>query len=107
MIARMMEQTIDKREDGDALRHTELASHLRNEIADGLYDVGERFPTELELKIRFGVGRHTVREALKVLVEEGLIHRRRKLGSVGLRGNLCNNTRQGFFGCDGKQMIST
>ena len=46
--------------------------------------MGARFPGEEELQKRFGVGRHTVREALKMLAAEGYIDRRRKSGTVVL-----------------------
>ena len=69
---------------GLSLRHRDLADILSREIASGTPPVGERFPTEHELVARFGVGRHTVREALKLLTEQGLLGRRRKTGTVVL-----------------------
>ena len=65
-------------------RHRELADVLIKDIETRKYRVGERFPTELDIQQRFGVGRHTAREALKILAEYGLIGRRRKTGSVVL-----------------------
>ncbi|WP_170216721.1 GntR family transcriptional regulator [Allostella humosa] len=67
-----------------ASRHIALAAELTEEIAAGVYPVGGRFPTEQELQERFAVGRHTVREALKVMAEQGLLWRRRKTGTVVL-----------------------
>jgi len=61
-----------------------LAEQLADEIAKGEYAGGTRFPTEYDLKKRFGVGRHTVREALKTLREQGLVTRRRKVGTTVL-----------------------
>lgn len=46
--------------------------------------MGGRFPTEQDLQIRFNLGRHTIREALKVLTEQGILGRRRKTGTVVL-----------------------
>lgn len=66
------------------LRPAALAAALTQEIAAAVFPVGARFPTESELQARFGVGRHTVREALKMLTEQGLVGRRRKTGSVVL-----------------------
>jgi GntR family transcriptional regulator len=66
------------------LNHAALAEFLAAEIAKGDYLVGDRFPTEIELQERFKVGRHTIREALKVLTENGMLGRRRKTGSVVL-----------------------
>lgn len=65
-------------------RHAVIAGALAAEIAAGRYPVGGRFPTEHELQAQFGVGRHTVREALKTLTEQGLLGRRRKTGTVVL-----------------------
>lgn len=65
-------------------RHHALAETLAEEIGAAAYPVGGRFPTEADLRARFGVGRHTVREALKILAEQGLIGRRRKTGTVVL-----------------------
>jgi DNA-binding GntR family transcriptional regulator len=65
-------------------RHAALAGTLSAEVATGLYPVGSRFPTEQDLQQRFGVGRHTIREALKILTEQGLLGRRRKTGTVVL-----------------------
>lgn len=61
-----------------------IAGELAAEIGDRHYSVGSRFPTEPELRDRFGVGRHTIREALKLLTEQGLVGRRRKTGTFVL-----------------------
>jgi GntR family transcriptional regulator len=61
-----------------------VSTILAAEIAAGVYPVGGRFPTEFDLQARFGVGRHSIREALKILTEQGLIGRQRKTGSVVL-----------------------
>ena len=65
-------------------RHADLAAELTAEITSGRYAVGEKFPTEQELQARFGIGRHTVREALKMMTEQGLLGRRRKTGTTVL-----------------------
>jgi DNA-binding GntR family transcriptional regulator len=72
------------RPSNSGLRHRDLADLLSAEIASGVPPVGERFPTEFELVQRFDVGRHTIREALKLLTEQGLLGRRRKTGTVVL-----------------------
>lgn len=66
------------------LRHADVHAELIRELTAGLYPVGGRFPGEEELQKRFGVGRHTVREALKTLADQGYIDRRRKSGTVVL-----------------------
>jgi len=66
---------------GNSSRISSIADQLALEISAGEYPVGKRFPTDAELQDRFSVGRHTVREALKVLAEQGLVGRRRKTGT--------------------------
>ncbi|MEM8580443.1 MAG: phosphonate metabolism transcriptional regulator PhnF [Pseudomonadota bacterium] len=61
-----------------------IAATLRNAIADGHYPEGSRLPTEAELAGRFGVNRHTIRHALKQLIEDGLVHSRRGAGTYVL-----------------------
>jgi GntR family transcriptional regulator len=64
------------------LRHWDVAAALRQDIARGRYPVGERLPTELQLVDTFAVSRHTLREALRAVTEEGLISRRPRAGSI-------------------------
>ncbi len=64
-----------------------IVQTLAAEVAQGAFRVGDRFPTESELGERFGVGRHTVREALKRLTEQGMIGRRRKADTFVLASN--------------------
>jgi len=63
-------------------RYWEFADTLRNQITAGEFAVGDKMPTEEELCGRFKCTRYTIREALKVLTEEGLISRRPRAGSV-------------------------
>jgi GntR family transcriptional regulator len=55
---------------------------LKNEILNGAYTIGEQLPTEDRLRSRFGVSRHTVREALRQLRDDGLIVSRQGLGTT-------------------------
>lgn len=70
--------------EGGTTRTQVIAAELSAEIAAAKYPVGARFATEPELQVRFEVGRHTVREALKLLTEQGLLGRRRKTGTFVL-----------------------
>jgi DNA-binding GntR family transcriptional regulator len=65
-------------------RYKELRQILADEIADGTFAVGGKFPTEYELCERFGVSRHTVREALRALEDQGLLSRQAGLGTTVL-----------------------
>lgn len=58
-----------------------IAETLTREIAEGHYAPGDKLPTEAQLSARFGVNRHTVRHALKALVERGLVRTRRGAGA--------------------------
>ena len=53
---------------------------LTGEIAAGLYQPGDRLPSEADLSARFGVNRHTVRHALAALAEAGTVRSRRGAG---------------------------
>jgi DNA-binding GntR family transcriptional regulator len=62
--------------------YRQLVEALRHEIVKGLYPIGTQLPTELSLCERFGVSRHTVREALRQLRLDGLISSRRGSGTT-------------------------
>lgn len=65
--------------DGDLRRGSgvalwkQIAETLEAEIVSGARPAGARLPVEAELAERFGVNRHTVRRALGVLTERGLV----------------------------------
>jgi GntR family transcriptional regulator len=58
---------------------TQLAVDLRRRAAAG--EFATRFPTDAELVRTYGVSRHTAREAVRVLRQEGLLERFRGRGS--------------------------
>jgi GntR family transcriptional repressor for pyruvate dehydrogenase complex len=51
----------------------QVIERVRALVADGTYRVGDRLPPEQELCAMFGVGRSTVREAMGVLANRGLV----------------------------------
>lgn len=57
----------------------QMAGDLRRRIAGGAF--GDRFPTEAELGEQYDVSRHTVREALRRLREDGIVVSERGRGS--------------------------
>lgn len=63
-------------------RYQEIAARLLKDLHRARYPVGKLLPTEAELCARFDAGRHTVREALRIVTERGLIVRRPGAGSV-------------------------
>ncbi|ALG12227.1 FadR/GntR family transcriptional regulator [Kibdelosporangium phytohabitans] len=59
----------------------EVIGRLRTAIAAGEWPVGERIPTEPELVALLGVGRNTVREAVRALSHSGLLEVRQGDGT--------------------------
>jgi GntR family phosphonate transport system transcriptional regulator len=79
-----------------------IAEELRAEISSGALALGHRLPTENDLAERFAVNRHTARQALASLAEEGLVESRRGSGTfvtgspvvvhrIGVRTRLSNS----------------
>lgn len=50
-------------------------------ILDHSYGIGMKLPNEFELADRFGVGRSTIREAVKLLISRGILEVRRGSGT--------------------------
>ena len=63
-------------------RYRDIAAKLQRDIRLGRYDIGKLLPTETELMTQHSASRQTVREALRILNDQGLIVRRAGLGSV-------------------------
>ncbi|ESA33652.1 transcriptional regulator [Leptolyngbya sp. Heron Island J] len=53
--------------------YVQIANDLRQTIQQGVYQIGDKLPSQQKLGERFGVNRHTVRQAVEVLKEEGLL----------------------------------
>jgi GntR family transcriptional regulator, transcriptional repressor for pyruvate dehydrogenase complex len=51
----------------------QVIERLRSLVAEGIYRVGDRLPPEAELCELFGVGRSTLREAMRVLSHRGVV----------------------------------
>jgi len=60
----------------------QLYDILFQEITGGSLAVGDFVPSETKLVKQFGISRETARKAMQMLVEDGLIERRRGVGSV-------------------------
>ena len=67
-------------------KYLQVADLLRGEIADGVFRDGQALMTEEELRVRFGVSRQTVRQAIALLEEDGLVIRRRGSGTYVRHG---------------------
>lgn len=59
-----------------------VAQTLMDDIRRGRYGVGELLPAETQLCTQFGVSRHTVREAMRLLIARGLVTRQRGIGTT-------------------------
>jgi GntR family transcriptional regulator len=62
-----------------------LVKALRTEILNGTYPVNTPLPSEQALVDRFGVSRHTVRDALRHLRDLGLVESRQGKGTLVLK----------------------
>lgn len=58
---------------------SQVLDDLRVRLADGEFDA--RFPTDQELMDTYGVSRHTARDAVRRLADEGLVDRERGRGT--------------------------
>lgn len=67
--------------------YRQVASDLRQAIAAGRYQQGQRLPTEAELVAATGLSRQTVRRAFQELVTEGIIYRVRGRGTFAVPGD--------------------
>lgn len=68
-----------------SLRRSPLAElavrRLREELAGGRWPVGSRLPAEPELADQLGIGRSTLREAVRALVHAGMLETRQGSGT--------------------------
>src|SRR6187431_2897974 len=66
----------------DTPRYAQIFNTLTKRMQAGQYPVDMRLPTESELCDEFGASRFTVREALRRLVDQGMVQRRQGAGSI-------------------------
>jgi GntR family transcriptional regulator len=62
-------------------RYHQLATVFRRHIETGEWEVGSQIPTVIELAQSYNVARETVRQALGMLADDGLIRRHRAKGT--------------------------
>jgi GntR family transcriptional regulator len=63
----------------------QIASVLRDRIADNVYAGGAIFPSEDELQVEFGVSRGTIRQAVNAIRQAGLVERQQGVGTFVTR----------------------
>jgi len=66
---------------GEEPLYQQLAAILRAQIEDGTYQPGGRLPSEVACMQRYHLARNTIRQALKVLRDQGYIQTRGQRGS--------------------------
>ncbi len=74
--------------DKPVARYYQIAQHLRDAITSGTLLPGTALPSEQKLGELFGVSRPTVRQAIQLLTEEGLLDRRQGAGTFVRKLNI-------------------
>lgn len=67
--------------DGPEPKYRQLAAILRERIESGVLQPGQPIPSEVELEQESGLARGTIRKAVAVLRDEGLVVTTRGKGS--------------------------
>ncbi len=80
MGAQLVNVTIDR--DSPVPLYHQLSEQLRAAIADGRLQPGDPFENEVALAQRLSLSRPTVRRAIQDMVDQGLLVRRRGLGTT-------------------------
>ncbi|WP_411107337.1 GntR family transcriptional regulator [Streptomyces sp. cmx-4-9] len=62
--------------------YREIAAALRQQISDGRYQPGDKLPMLTELQEQYGAGYQTVRSAIQLLEQEGLVVAVRRRGTI-------------------------
>lgn len=70
-----------KEKDAEKSKYIVLANLLRQQILGGCYHAGDKLTSENQLSQQYGLSRQTVRQALAVLEQEGLLLRQRGSGT--------------------------
>ncbi|MBN2051781.1 MAG: FadR family transcriptional regulator [Spirochaetales bacterium] len=60
---------------------TQVMEEMRNRISSGEYKPGEKIPTEAELSQMFGIGRSSIREAIKIFNYLGVLKSETGMGT--------------------------
>ena len=60
---------------------SQTAAAIRARIAAGRWSIGQQLPSEPQLATDLGISRGTLRESLRLLISNGLLHRRHGVGT--------------------------
>ena len=58
----------------------QIAESIEDDVFTGLYVEGDRVPSTNEVAALFGINPHTVLKGMNILVDEGIIYKRRGMG---------------------------
>lgn len=79
------------------LKHVRVYDRLYRMIQEGTYPPGSQLPSEPELAARMGVSRMTLRRALSLLIDDGLVKNIRGKGNfIRSQENLSNSGKGGL-----------
>jgi DNA-binding GntR family transcriptional regulator len=78
----------DLERDGAVPLYAQVSQRIEALISDGTLPAGTRLENEIAMGERFGLSRPTMRRAIQVLVDKGLLVRRRGVGTQIVHGSI-------------------
>jgi DNA-binding FadR family transcriptional regulator len=84
----------------------EVSNQIKKRIFEGVYTAGDKLPPEAELAAQFGVGRQSVREALRILELSGFLTIQKGGGGGAIIQDTISSTISNLF-LDAFQMEKT
>ncbi|MDO5336742.1 MAG: FadR/GntR family transcriptional regulator [Eubacteriales bacterium] len=85
---------------------SQVEEELLNYILNEPIEIGQKIPNEFELAEKFGVGRSTIREAVKGLVSKGILEVRRGSGTYVINTSTPEEDPLGLGGIDDKYKLA-
>ncbi len=67
---------------GTVRAYESILMHLHQQVEDGVLKPGEKLPSERRLAERFGIGRSSVRDAIRILEVRGIVKPRQGGGTI-------------------------
>ena len=68
----------------EKFRYSMIYNDIKNDILNDVYKVGSLLPTEQVLSLKYDVNRSTLRKAMQMLADEGLIEKCPGKGTIVL-----------------------
>lgn len=81
----------------ESVRSQEIAQWMERQIREGTWRLNSRIPTETELSAALGAGRSTIREATRVLVNNGMLESARGRGTFVRARSAVNSVLSDYF----------